>query len=75
MYNPYLNFRGWNNNEYWSELDFPEFGKGQNLEAGLYNTFLNRNHQSRQFSTKALIPEWAARVLILRCTASGTLRI
>ena len=42
-------------NEYWSEIDFPEFGKGQNLETGLYNVFLNANMQSRTFSTKAAI--------------------
>ena len=55
MYNPHMNHRGWNSSEYWSELDFPEFGKGQNLEVGLYNAFLNRNHQSRKFSTQTAI--------------------
>ncbi|MDD2597614.1 MAG: hypothetical protein PHO37_00105 [Kiritimatiellae bacterium] len=49
LYNPYVK------NEYWSEIDFPEFGKGQELESGLYNTFLNRNHQSLQFCTKSAI--------------------
>ena len=55
MYNPHLDIRGWKSNEYWSEIDFPEFGKNQNLEKGLYNTFLNHNHQSRTYSTRAAI--------------------
>ena len=42
-------------NEYWSEIDMPEFGKEQDLETGLYNTFLNANHQSRKFPTKDAI--------------------
>lgn len=49
LYNPYLK------NEYWSEIDFPEFGKNQELETGLYNAFLNKTHQSRTFSTEAAI--------------------
>ncbi len=53
LYNPHLDFRGWNNNEYWSELDFPEFGKGQDFTEGLYNGFLNRNQQSRKFPVKS----------------------
>lgn len=55
LYNPHMNRRGWAANEYWSELDFPEFGKNQDLETGLYNTFLNINHQSLQFPTAAAI--------------------
>ena len=49
LFNPYLK------NEYWSEIDFPEFGKMQNLETGLYNVYTNSNTQSRTFSTKAVI--------------------
>lgn len=49
LYNPLLA------NEYWSEIDFPEFGKDQNLEVGLYNTFLNRNHQSLKRMTDTAI--------------------
>ncbi len=49
LFNPQLK------NEYWSEIDFPEFGKAQDLETGLYNAFLNANMQSRPFSTKAAI--------------------
>jgi len=55
MYNPHLNHRGWGSNEYWSELDFPEFGRHQDLETGLYNTFLNRFHVCKTFPTKAAI--------------------
>ncbi len=49
LFNPHMR------NEYWSEIDMPEFGKEQDLETGLYNTFLNANHQSRKFSTKDAI--------------------
>lgn len=55
LYNPHMNRHGWGVNEYWSELDFPEFGKNQKLEVGLYNTFLNANHQSREFPTAVAI--------------------
>ena len=55
LYNPLLDVHGWGSNEYWSELDFPEFGKNQNFKMGLYNAFLNRNQQSRTFSTEAAI--------------------
>ncbi len=55
MYNPHLNHRGWKSNEYWSEIDFPEFGKNQDLETGLYNGFVNKSHQSLTFDTKAAI--------------------
>lgn len=50
MYNPHLDVHGWGDNEYWSELDFPELGKGQDFTRGLYNGFLNRNQQSRTFA-------------------------
>jgi len=49
LYNPHMK------NEYWSEIDMPELGKGQDLETGLYNTFLNTNHQSREFSTNEVV--------------------
>lgn len=49
LFNPHMK------NEYWSEIDMPEFGKNQDLETGLYNTFLNSNHQSRKYSTKEAI--------------------
>lgn len=55
LYNPYLEIPGQRGIMYWSELDFPEFGKNQNHSIGLYNTFLNLNHQSRQFSTARVI--------------------
>lgn len=49
LYNPYMK------NAFWSEIDFPELGKDQDLETGLYNTFLNNNHQSRKFSAKGVV--------------------
>ena len=55
MYNPHLNRKKWGANEYTSELDFPEFGKKQNLEKALYNTFLNQKHQTKTFPTKEVI--------------------
>ncbi len=45
LFNPHMR------NEYWSEIDMPEFGKGQDFSTGLYNTFLNVNHQSRRYPT------------------------
>ncbi len=55
LYNPLLEIKGQTGIMYWSELDFPEFGKQQNHEKGLYNTFLNLNHHSKELSTKAAI--------------------
>lgn len=51
LYNPQMK-RG-----YLSEIDFPEFGKGQDLESGLYNTFLNTEHDTQTLSTKAAIDD------------------
>ena len=47
--------RQFGSNEYWSEIDFPEFGKNQDLEQGLYNTFQNDKIQSLTFPTKSVI--------------------
>ncbi|MAE18499.1 MAG: hypothetical protein QF755_06940 [Candidatus Peribacteraceae bacterium] len=55
LYNPHLNRHGYNANEYWSEIDFPEFGKNQNMEQELYNTFMQNKHQSRKYSTSSVI--------------------
>ncbi len=55
LYNPLMLSEGKTRFMYWSELDFPEFGKEQNLEQGLYNTWLNLNHHSSTSSTKATI--------------------
>ena len=55
LYNPHLNRHDYNANEYWSEIDFPEFGKRQNMEQGLYNTFMQNKHQRRKYSTSAVV--------------------
>jgi len=53
LYNPLMKrYRG-NANEYWSEIDFPEFGKGGNFRVGLYNTFLQNRHESKAFDVVA----------------------
>ncbi|MCP5537204.1 MAG: glycoside hydrolase family 16 protein [Akkermansiaceae bacterium] len=49
MFNPHMR------NEYWSEIDMPEFGKNQDLGTGLYNVFLNANHQSRTYPVKHVL--------------------
>lgn len=46
LYQPYLQEWGPGNGFYWSELDFPEFGKQGDYRHGLYNTFLNKRHES-----------------------------
>ncbi|WP_246120066.1 glycoside hydrolase family 16 protein [Blastopirellula retiformator] len=45
MYNPHMKAYGMGANEYWSELDFPEFGKGGKYSEALYNTFLQNRHE------------------------------
>jgi hypothetical protein len=54
LYNPHMKVYG-NANEYWSELDFPEFGAGGNFDIGLYNTFLQNKHQGRTFDVRPVI--------------------
>ncbi len=55
LYNPHMDVKGWDGVEYWSEIDFPEFGKEQNFDKGLFNTFLNVNHNSKVFDTARVI--------------------
>ena len=45
MYNPFLK------NEYLSENDFPELGKHQDFEHGLYNSYLNQKEHSERLKT------------------------
>lgn len=54
LYNPLMKMDG-HANEYWSELDFPEFGKGGDFDHALYNTFLQQKHQPRSFDVKPMI--------------------
>lgn len=46
LYHPYLQEWGPGNCFYWSEIDFPEFGKQGGFERPMFNTFLNKQHDS-----------------------------
>lgn len=50
LYQPYLQEWGRGNAHYWSELDFPELGKGGDFRHGLYNTFNHKRSDSRTFA-------------------------
>ncbi|BCU75577.1 LamG-like jellyroll fold domain-containing protein [Luteolibacter sp. LG18] len=54
LYNPLMKVYG-TANEYWSEIDFPEFGQAGNFDNGLYNTFLQTKNQTRTFSVTPMI--------------------
>jgi len=66
MYNPHMPAYGGAANEYWSEIDFPEFGKEGNFESAMYNTFLQNRHDNRFFEVPqaidgeyhTLVTEW-----------------
>lgn len=66
LYNPLMQRYGGACNEYWSELDFPEFGKDGDFSKGLYNTFLQNQHEPLIFDTisatdgeyHTLVTEW-----------------
>jgi hypothetical protein len=49
LYNPLMRVYGGAVNEYWSELDFPEFGKAQRFDRPMYNTFCQNRHEPRTF--------------------------
>ncbi len=53
LYNPHIPAYGIAANEYWSEIDFPEFGKGGDFTRGLYNTFCNSRHDPNLFDVSA----------------------
>jgi hypothetical protein len=56
MYNPLMQRAGGGGaNEYWSEIDFPEFGKHGNFDRGLYNTFCQNRIDSKEFDVSAAI--------------------
>lgn len=55
LYNPNMKAYGEGVNEYWSEIDFPEFGKNGDFDKALYNTFLQNKHQTRTFDVKPMI--------------------
>jgi hypothetical protein len=70
LYNPHMKAYGTGANEYWSELDFPEFGKAGDFSRGLYNTFCQNRHESRTFDVSSatdgryhtLTTEWRTRL-------------
>ncbi len=47
LYNPHMKAYGTGANEYWSELDFPEFGKNGDFEKAMYNSFCQNRHDSK----------------------------
>lgn len=47
LYNPHLKAYGIGANEYWSELDFPEFGKAGDFSRAMYNTFCQDRHEPK----------------------------
>jgi hypothetical protein len=49
LYNPHMPAYGIAANEYWSELDFPEFGKNGEFATSMYNTFCQNRHDSKTF--------------------------
>lgn len=49
LYNPNMPAYGSAANEYWSEIDFPEFGKDGNFDKALYNTFCQTRHDPNLF--------------------------
>ncbi len=49
MYHPYLQEWGPAQAFYWSEIDFPEFGKSGEYAKPMYNTFLNKQKHSTTF--------------------------
>ena len=49
LYQPPLQEWGKGTAFFWSELDFPEFGKAGSFDRPMYNTFLNKRHDSLTF--------------------------
>lgn len=49
MYNPHMPAYNGPQNEYWSEIDFPELGKRGDFDHGLYNTFCQNRHDWRTY--------------------------
>ncbi len=54
LYNPHMKVYGMAN-EYWAEIDFPEFGPGGNFDVGLYNTYLQTRSQVQSFDVVPMI--------------------
>ena len=49
LYHPYLQEWGPAQAFYWSEIDFPEYGKAGEYAEPMYNTFLNKQKDSKTF--------------------------
>ena len=49
LYHPYLQKWGKGMAFFWSEIDFPEFGKDGKYGEPMYNTFLNKQHHTTTF--------------------------
>lgn len=49
LYNPHMPAYGIAANEYWSELDFPEFGKNGDFTKAMYNTFCQNRHEPKLY--------------------------
>jgi hypothetical protein len=54
LYNPLLRQTG-GVNEYWSEIDFPEFGKQGDFGRAMYNTFLQNRHDNLFFDVSPAV--------------------
>jgi hypothetical protein len=54
LYNPLMKLRATGANAYWSELDFPEFGKHGNFDVALYNAFTQNQVASREFNVSGI---------------------
>lgn len=54
LYHPYLQEWGPAQAFYWSEIDFPEFGKHGKYDKPMYNTFLNKQHHSKEIDVQGV---------------------
>ena len=55
LYNPHMPRYGIGANEYWSELDFPEFGKAGEFDRAMYNTFCQNQHEPKFFDVSPAV--------------------
>jgi hypothetical protein len=55
LYNPLMRTGNRGANAYWSEIDFPEFGKAGDFDKALYNTFLQNRHEPRTFDVAPMV--------------------
>jgi hypothetical protein len=70
LYNPLMRCYGGPINEYWSEIDFPEFSKAGRFDRPMYNTFCQNRHESREFDLATAdgqyhtyVTEWRTRLM------------